>query len=405
MTPYSYSNQSARLTTSPKFNEVIQTDLHNDIDQTQFINESYPQSKHILDLSNRGLTNQQLEKELNKVDPLSIYVLDISNNKLTGKVDLNRFGNLNFLDCSNNQIEQLKIVTEALVRLNCSNNRLSSLEVSNVIYLPDEELEFINDLDFDPATIGIRNNFSNQKVYIEAEKTEWTFGLEEILPNANPNFMHNFKDATKLSGDDAINASGNQFSYQYKVVPIEESLNDPEYSLDVTVYINRHGGSSIKNPTINIPEEIGQGTIGKQDESTKHQSIYRLYNPNSGEHFYTTSTKEKNHLVQVGWRYEGIGWIAPELSMQPVYRLYNPNAGDHHYTTSVEERNALQIVGWKYEQISFYSDEFKTIPLYRQYNPNAISGAHNYTTDKHENDTLISLGWKAEDIAWYALEK
>ena len=91
--------------------------------------------------------------------------------------------------------------------------------------------------------------------------------------------------------------------------------------------------------------------------------------------------------------------------MQPVYRLYNPNAGDHHYTTNVNERNTLQTLGWKYEQISFYSDEFKSIPLYRQYNPNAISGAHNYTTDKHENDTLVSLGWKAEDIAWYALEK
>ena len=91
--------------------------------------------------------------------------------------------------------------------------------------------------------------------------------------------------------------------------------------------------------------------------------------------------------------------------MAPVYRLYNPNAGDHHYTMDVNERDILQSYGWKYESINFYSDEYQTVPLYRQYNPNAISGAHNYTIDQHENDYLVSVGWKPEKIAWYALSK
>lgn len=52
-------------------------------------------------------------------------------------------------------------------------------------------------------------------------------------------------------------------------------------------------------------------------------SMYRLYNPNSGEHFYTASEKEKDHLNSIGWNYEGIGWTAPEKSNTPVYRLYN----------------------------------------------------------------------------------
>jgi endoglucanase len=51
--------------------------------------------------------------------------------------------------------------------------------------------------------------------------------------------------------------------------------------------------------------------------------MYRLYNNRSGEHFYTASEAEKKNLVNLGWRDEGIGWVAPEKSNHPVYRLYN----------------------------------------------------------------------------------
>lgn len=136
----------------------------------------------------------------------------------------------------------------------------------------------------------------------------------------------------------------------------------------------------------------------------KNQTMYRLYNPNSGEHFYTARAAEKDHLVSVGWRYEGIGWTAPEISNTPVYRLYNPNAGDHHYTTSKTERDHLLLVGWRDEGIGWYSDDSKSVPLYRQYNPNARAGSHNYTTSKTENDFLVSRGWRPEGIGWYAVK-
>ena len=60
--------------------------------------------------------------------------------------------------------------------------------------------------------------------------------------------------------------------------------------------------------------------------------MYRLYNPNSGEHFYTASVTERDHLDQIGWDDEGIAWYVPTETGDPVYRLYNPYAGDHHYT-------------------------------------------------------------------------
>ncbi len=132
-------------------------------------------------------------------------------------------------------------------------------------------------------------------------------------------------------------------------------------------------------------------------------SMYRLYNPNSGEHFYTADENEKNNLVSVGWKYEGIGWTAPKTSDKPVYRLYNQNGGEHHYTLDASERDFLVSVGWKYEGIGWYSDEAEGVPIYRQYNPNAFANNHNYTANKSENDWLVSLGWKAEGIGWYGV--
>ncbi|WP_242328044.1 InlB B-repeat-containing protein [Lactococcus lactis] len=133
-------------------------------------------------------------------------------------------------------------------------------------------------------------------------------------------------------------------------------------------------------------------------------AMYRLYNPNSGEHFYTASSYERDSLKKSEWRYEGIGWYGPANGNgKPVYRLYNPNAGDHHYTLSSYERDSLKKSGWRYEGVGWYSKG--TVPLYRQYNPNAKSGAHNYTTNKFENDMLIKVGWRAEGIGWYALSR
>ena len=88
-------------------------------------------------------------------------------------------------------------------------------------------------------------------------------------------------------------------------------------------------------------------------------SMFRLYNPNSGEHFYTGNAAEKKHLAAVGWRSEGVGWYSAE------------NQG--------------------------------RAPLYREYNPNARAGAHNYTLNRAEDDMLVRVGWRAEGVAWYAV--
>lgn len=133
--------------------------------------------------------------------------------------------------------------------------------------------------------------------------------------------------------------------------------------------------------------------------------MYRVYNPNSGEHFYTSNKAEKDHLVNLGWKYEGIGWKAPTVSNYPVYRLYNANGGEHHYTMNAAEKNNLVKLGWKYEGIGWFSadpNDSNSVPLLREYNPNAFSNNHNYTTNANEHNWLVGLGWKDEGKAWYA---
>ena len=134
--------------------------------------------------------------------------------------------------------------------------------------------------------------------------------------------------------------------------------------------------------------------------------MYRMYNPNSGEHFYTGSKEEREILRKAGWDYEGIGWYAPTKIGEPVYRMYNPNSGDHHYTMSWSGVEMLKGFGWKYEGVGWNSELSKYgDPLYRLYNPNADCGSHHYTNSEDERDFLIYVGWIYEGIGWYGVKK
>lgn len=132
------------------------------------------------------------------------------------------------------------------------------------------------------------------------------------------------------------------------------------------------------------------------------EKVYRIYNPNSGEHFFTKSEEEKDYLTGIGWRYEGIAWLAPKSTGSAVYRLYNANAGDHFYTINENERDVLVKAGWRYEGISGYANSENGYAVYRVYNPNAKAGAHHFTTNEKEYRFLIQLGWRDEGVAWYA---
>lgn len=147
----------------------------------------------------------------------------------------------------------------------------------------------------------------------------------------------------------------------------------------------------------------GSFTLVAASEEPEVVSMHRLYNPNSGEHFYTADPAEAEAVAAAGWSYEGIGWTAPTSSNTPVYRLYDAVAGEHFYTTSEADRDAYIAAGCNDEGIGWYSDDAQGIEVLCQVNPNAEVGAFNFTINQAENDHLMQVGWSAGASIWYAL--
>ncbi|WDA68725.1 glycoside hydrolase, family 25 [Lactococcus lactis] len=151
---------------------------------------------------------------------------------------------------------------------------------------------------------------------------------------------------------------------------------------------------------------LGIGTIVSVNQTKASADstmpVYRLYNHNTGEHFYTKNQAEQQQLSTHGWNYEGIGWYSA-TSGAPVYRVYNPNSvgGDHYYTMSKYEAQSLVNKGWHWDdkgQPVFYSEGNNN--LYVAYNPNTSSGSHNYTMNTYEQNSLLNKGWIYGKVAW-----
>lgn len=149
--------------------------------------------------------------------------------------------------------------------------------------------------------------------------------------------------------------------------------------------------------------------------------VVRMYNKWTGEHLFSTNALEVADLEARGWQNEGTYWKAlavptetehtDNANYMPVYRLYNPFTSDHLYTTDLVEYTNLMAAGWRGEEIKFYSaavadkenkakigvPELEAEGIYRQYNPNVTVGTHNYG-GLAENKKLLDLGWKADGL-------
>lgn len=159
---------------------------------------------------------------------------------------------------------------------------------------------------------------------------------------------------------------------------------------------------------LGIGLSVKEATPAKAVTANFNGPVYRLYNPNSGEHVYTMGLAEKNNLVHLGWGYEGTietsYYTMPgqTYGKVPVYRLYSKNSGEHLYTINTNEVNQLKNYGWVNEGIVFYDATIlpwnQETTVERLYNPN--SGQHFYTANWDERDYLKKIGWKDEGEAF-----
>lgn len=252
---------------------------------------------------------------------------------------------------------------------------------------------------------GVRNNDA-----LAIMRGTYNAGMPGIL--IEHGFISNSEDAAKLTAEGCAamgRVDAEAIMEQFKLP--QESDYSSVYDYNYYVKNNpdvaaAYGGDRVKTFLHFYKYGISEGRAGKAGfDSSKHAIMFRLYNPYTGEHFYTSSLPERTNLISTGWRGEGVGWVAVKSSNTPVYRLYNKyvTGGDHHYTTSAEERDNLVKEGWIAEGTGWYSDDAQGTTLLRQYNPYAETGTHNYTTSQSENDNLVKEGWLAEGIAWYGV--
>lgn len=192
--------------------------------------------------------------------------------------------------------------------------------------------------------------------------------------------------------------------------PVEENSNQtPNKPTENTVSEEQ---PAVKTETTNVkpaaaapavkaaPQAAAAPKVAPKAEATI--PIYRVYNPNSGEHLHTMNGNEKDFLVRLGWRYEGIS-MRVLGSGRELFRIYNPNSGEHFFTLNGAERDRLKSLGWRYEGIAWHTP-WTGMPMYRVYNPNTQgAGAHHYTMDANERDFLTRAGWRYEGISWHTL--
>ncbi len=255
------------------------------------------------------------------------------------------------------------------------------------------------DIDFDVKINNIRflnNPNVNSRFTLYDKVTKYS-----VMTDENP-----IGAAYAYTRDPKLNETKGEYVEASVNVDINKSLTNIQGSSATLSVVRKKQKPSNNGTSTNRPNN-STDNVTKPDPN-KLQTVLRLYNPNSGEHLFTTSAAERTYLVGIGWRNEVSDWSSPEISDYPIYRVYNPNNGDHHYTTSFAEKNHLVKLGWNYEGADLYAAEesSRNIPVYRMYNPNAKgAGSHHYTSTKTECDFLVAQGWNYEGIAWYGLRR
>ena len=134
--------------------------------------------------------------------------------------------------------------------------------------------------------------------------------------------------------------------------------------------------------------------------------LYRVYNPNNGDHYYTVDQNEAANLVTLGWKSEGsdlravaarsVSATVPANLGEAVYSMYNPYTGEHLLVTDKAEIDSMVKAGWDNQGVKFYTAQNGSKAVKRLYNKYTAGPAHHYTADQNEIDHAVKAGWQLD---------
>jgi hypothetical protein len=149
----------------------------------------------------------------------------------------------------------------------------------------------------------------------------------------------------------------------------------------------------LTSPAIAWSADCGDGAV----------PLHRSWNPQTGDHFYTTDASESRNAARLGYQAEGTeGCLTTRPLLVPLYRMFHVQVHDHFYTTSAEEKDRARSLGYVEEGIEGYCSASRlpgTEPLYRLFNAQVHD--HFYTTSAAERDRALGLGYVEEEIPCY----
>ena len=138
--------------------------------------------------------------------------------------------------------------------------------------------------------------------------------------------------------------------------PGDHSVTADVASLAGKSAIEAHSAFTLTSPAIAAAPVVATPTALPDTHLT---DVFRFYDTATNDHFYTTSTAEKDYIGQTlhTFVYEGATWATPSSSADTtnVYRFYDEATGNHFYTTSVEERDSVgsTLTSYHYEGVAF----------------------------------------------------
>ena len=156
---------------------------------------------------------------------------------------------------------------------------------------------------------------------------------------------------TNGKGHTAIVTNGKDPAPTPEVTPCEVGANEE------AVYRMYSPSTGEHLLTASIEEANALLSLGWKSEGvafiTPKESETAVFRICAGMHSYLTDIGELHVVTENGWRFEGIAFHSG--GDVPVFRMYNPNSGDHVFTTSETERDDLELHGWSPEGIAFYA--------------------------------------------------
>lgn len=197
--------------------------------------------------------------------------------------------------------------------------------------------------------------------------------------------------------------SNSEWGYVFEGVAFYAYQSDVAGSIPVYRFVNGTTGDHFYTASEEERDAIRNNTVwGYAGEGTAFYvpdtmqagtaTVYRFYNPTTGDHFYTASATEKDGLT-----------------ISPVYRFVNPISGDHFYTASKAEKSIVEnssVSGYSPEGTAFYvqtSPADGTVPVYRFLSNK--TGDHFYTASEDERIAVLNTpewGYGPEGIAFYS---